>query len=728
MPGLAGPVNPAARPDRWTAFWRTLTKFDASKMVPGIAVRNTVGVIIPLVAGAWAGHPLSGLAMTTGSLNVCFSDGTDPYRLRAQRMLSASVIVGLAVVAGALSDRSTPVAVLVATVWAFAAGMLVSLGQTAADLGLVSLVVLVVFSAQPMSPQHAVYSGILAFAGGLLQMALSLALWPVHPYQPERRVLGQLYLELAQIAAKPVDADVAPPASSHSTEAQKALSALSHTHAIEAERYLSLLNQAERIRLCLLTLGRLRARMERDAHGETDPSRVDRAFALFWKVFTSIGHALMTNEPVNAAPGWIEELNTLTRDMREEAKAAASPFVRALLEDARYQMDALAGQIRTAVDLATNTTAAGEAAFERREADQPWTLRLRGRIAILLANLSLQSAACRHAVRLAVCIGAGDAIGRAFGVHRFYWLPMTIALLLKPDFTATFSRSVLRLVGTFTGLVFSTVLFHLLPTGIRVEIALVAVFTFLIRYVGPANYGILSAAVTGLVVVLVAMTGVPPKETILARGVNTAAGGALALLAYWLWPTWEDTQISEYLARLLDAYREYCHAVTEAYINPAGPTGHFAQELDRTRQAARLERTNLEASVDRLTTEPAASPQRVLAATTILASTHRLIHGLMAIESGLYRSRPAPPRDAFHIFAADVELTLQALASALRGKPEAAYHLPDLREDHHRLVESGDPLTERYALVNVETDRITNSLNTVREQVLAWAGVTTRPV
>jgi len=44
---------------------------------------------------------------------------------------------------------------------------------------------------------------------------------------------------------------------------------------------------------------------------------------------------------------------------------------------------------------------------------------------------------------------------------------------------------------------------------------------------------------------------------------------------------------------------------------------------------------------------------------------------------------------------------------------------PDLREDPRVLVQSGDQKIERYALVNVETDRIVNSLNTLREQVIA---------
>ena len=36
------------------------------------------------------------------------------------------------------------------------------------------------------------------------------------------------------------------------------------------------------------------------------------------------------------------------------------------------------------------------------------------------------------------------------------------------------------------------------------------------------------------------------------------------------------------------------------------------------------------------------------------------------------------------------------------------------------MVESGGSLTERHALVNVETDRLTNSLDTLAEQILDW--------
>ena len=55
---------------------------------------------------------------------------------------------------------------------------------------------------------------------------------------------------------------------------------------------------------------------------------------------------------------------------------------------------------------------------------------------------------------------------------------MTIAIVLKPDFGSTFSRGVLRLGGTFIGVVFATALFHILPQSLWVQIATIAALMF----------------------------------------------------------------------------------------------------------------------------------------------------------------------------------------------------------------------------------------------------------
>ncbi|MEO8050592.1 MAG: hypothetical protein ABI833_09275, partial [Acidobacteriota bacterium] len=47
---------------------------------------------------------------------------------------------------------------------------------------------------------------------------------------------------------------------------------------------------------------------------------------------------------------------------------------------------------------------------------------------------------------------------------------------------------------------------------------------------------------------------------------NTTAGGVIALLAYWLWPTWERHQVAEGLAGMLDAFRVYFQAVRDGLL------------------------------------------------------------------------------------------------------------------------------------------------------------------
>lgn len=48
----------------------------------------------------------------------------------------------------------------------------------------------------------------------------------------------------------------------------------------------------------------------------------------------------------------------------------------------------------------------------------------------------------------------------------------------------------LRLAGTFAGLILATALFHVLPAALFIHIAAMAALMFVVRCWGPANYGI----------------------------------------------------------------------------------------------------------------------------------------------------------------------------------------------------------------------------------------------
>lgn len=692
-----------------TPFWRGVLHFDSAKVVPWIALRNAAGVALPLAVGVAAGHATGGLIAATGALNVAFSDGSDPYLHRARRMLSASLFCGVAVLAGGLCGPHHALTVLLAAACAFAAGMMVAVGTAATDIANVTLVTLVVYSAQTMTAEQAASSGMSALGGGLLQTILSLALWPFRRYAPVRRALADLYLELARSTGSSPKVMEAPPASAQATQAHTTLEGLGRDHSIEAERYLALLSQAERIRLAILTLVRLRVRIGRDPHTEQETAILGRSLETAGRLLAAIGESLLERASISEG---VDQLRALSEALR---RPAGAENLAGMLRDARRQLDALAGQLASAWDLAAHTTTAGSMQFERRERAQPRALRIGATLEILRANLNLRSAVFRHALRLSACVGVGEILAHTVGWRRTYWMPMTSAIVLRPDFTTTFSRGVLRVVGTLIGLGLATALFHGLAPAGGFEVALIALFTFLLRCFGPANYGIFAVNLSALIVLLFAVTGVAPGPVIAARGLNTFAGGMLALAAYQVWPTWERSLVPEALARMLDAYRNYFQTVRDAYSNPGQS---FAAELDRARQACRLARSNAEASVARLATEPGVTARPIAEVNAVLANAHRFIHAVMSLEAGLARGRPVPAREEFRTFANHVDLTLYYLAAALRGGKISAEDLPDLREDHYALVHAGDPHVERYRLSNVEADRIVNSLNTLAGEIV----------
>lgn len=691
-----------------------------------MALRNTGGVVLPLVVGYAMGMPRGGLAVAIGALNVSYSDGSDPYAERAKRMLRSGALCAVAVFAGAISGSHHVVGGLIACAWAFLAGMVVSISTTAGDLGVISTVSLLVYAAQPLTARQAAYSGLLALGGGLLQTGLSIAMWPVRRYEPERRALAGFYSELAHSTEVPAQEATVLPATQRSAAAEAALSSLGRDTALEGVRYRGLLSQAERLQLGLLTLSRLRVRLERENPTHPCVEVLQRYFLATGKMLRSISDSLLTGKPVETAEA-LPALETIIKELSQAGSGvgATTSFLSAVLRQARYQMAALNGQLRAATALANHATPVGEREFAKQEAEQPRWLRFQGGLATLRANLNLQSSAFRHAVRLAICVAIGDLVGRGFDWQRSYWLPMTVVIVLKPDFTSTFTRGVLRIAGTIAGLFLATGLLHFLPQTTDLLILQILVFTFLLRWVGPANYGIFAIAVSALIVQLVTILGVAPSAVIWARGVNTVAGGCLALVAYWLWPTWERAGVSERIAELLDAYREYFRTLTQAYLATAGKPGAQSKllespELNAKRMATRRARSNLEASVDRLSAEPGTTAEQMNRLNAMQASSLRFVNSVMALEAG-WRHLPAMrARPEFGVFAGDVEKTLDLLAKMLQGTQVRIKDFPGLREDHERLVQAGDAKAEQYALVNVEADRITNSLNTLGEQVTEW--------
>ncbi len=673
-----------------------------------MALRNAIAVAAPLSIGSLLGNTLGAVAISTGALNVSYSDGRDPYRQRALRMLNWSILGAFAVFVGSSTGKYHVPAILVTALWAFVGGMCLALSSRAGDLGVNTLVTVIVFSARgALSPLYALYAALLVLAGGLLQTGLAVLFWPLRRYEPERRAIAAAYRSLAGEIDPNPDSPSPAPETLPPQQLQDVIAALTPDDAIEA-RFRLLFDQADRIRISVFLLDRLRS----DLPDTNANACIDELRAATARLIRTVAGCLAIGESADPGSDELQHVEALVKKTRQSC-AQIGPLGAELVS----AVNALNGQLRAIVRLAANVIPKGMESVAQEEAAQPWHLQAASRIGALRVNLDRRSPVFRHAVRLTVCVAIGDMIARSIGWQRSYWIPMTIAVVLKPDYSSTFSRGVLRLLGTLAGLALATILYHIFPPGPLLECTLVFLFTFALRYIGPANYGVFSIAISGLIVFELAAAGTPPAQVVITRAVNTSIGGVLALIAYALWPTWERRNTAEILAEMMDAAREYFRAIFQRLTRD---DEQLETEIDRTRREFRRTRSDAEGSVDRASTEPGITAEKINTLRSIMASSLALFSSLLALESAVEQGTIRTPPEALQQFARDVEFTLYYLASALRGSPAATQTLPKLRDDHARLMEARDAFSPDDSFILIETDRLTTALNTLREQIMRY--------
>ncbi len=327
-----------SHPSPWSRFRQSLTGFDRSKADRARGMRDAAGVALPLMIGAIVGQVTPALVAATGALNVGFADSGEPW-LRVRRMLGATLLVSLAVICGSLSGWNFTAALVTTMLWSFVAGMLVSLGAQAGNIGVSCTCVLLIFASRPLPPRDVFLCGLLALGGGLLQTLLCAFSSDLREYDPERQALGALFLAMAGQSGRVVRETQAPPATPLFSAAADVLAMRQEDHSIAAERFRSLLDQAERLRLSLLSLAGLRRRIDHARQRASLAQLLDQYFTAAGKVLEAAGDMLRTGR-VDDSGAWksIAEAEDILKSLRA---LPASGETGALLADIQAQIDAL---------------------------------------------------------------------------------------------------------------------------------------------------------------------------------------------------------------------------------------------------------------------------------------------------------------------------------------------------------------------------------------------------
>jgi uncharacterized membrane protein YccC len=690
----------------WRIF-RDATRIEPTGLELAFGLRCAVGTAIPLVAGLFADKPLLGVAAAIGAFPVGFASRQGVYRSRAAAALMTAAGVAVSAFVGAVCGGTPWAAVLVAALWGFASGVLASLGPSAIAVGVNSVVALAIFGQFHYTPAEAGLTALLVLSGGLLQTLLLVGVWPLERFTRERSVLGAAYRALGTYATAFPDGNLrAPDAATFAKLSETLADPQPFGSRGDIAAFEALLTEAERIRGTLAALATDRYLLAQ--HAAPQVADIERFGAAAAPVLTEIASALdAARAPLADADMWPR----FDAPIAALEAARAEPIANRALGDA----EALLGQLRSAWR-AASAPAGGDGDGEATVGALPGAPRIfapsavREALATVRANLSLRSGFAQHGIRLAVVLAIATLAAHTLPLHRGYWVALTAALVLRNDFQTTFTRGVARIVGTLAGAVLaSSIAYFVRPYPETLAILAVA-FAFCAYAVFTLNYALFTLAITGFVVFMLALGGLPEHSALVDRVVETLIGGTLALVAYALWPTWERALAPERLAEMLDKQRAYAALVLNAYAEPERAD---AAAIHSAQVGSWLARTNAEASVDRMLAEPV--PPRavtVRAALGILAASRRF--GVAALGLQARRARASEiPRDKLGILAEEIDASLAIVADALRRHADPA-PLPELRDAQIALVKRLDatPGGDVTAL-GADTDLMVDSVNTM---------------
>lgn len=161
--------------------------------------------------------------------------------------------------------------------------------------------------------------------------------------------------------------------------------------------------------------------------------------------------------------------------------------------------------------------------------------RLRSYTANLPRHMAWGSESLAYAAKLVATMVIATAIYRTLHLANGYWIPMTAVIVLKPQWTGTFSRGIARVLGTLCGVTIALGLAHIPHFPLWLVGVLVVAAAFACYTLQAVNYALFAVSITLYVVFLFRFGGFSETRAAHLRLVNTAIGGGLALLADSLW-------------------------------------------------------------------------------------------------------------------------------------------------------------------------------------------------
>ncbi|MFD5027476.1 FUSC family protein [Streptomyces sp. NPDC058373] len=586
------------------------------RLEPLGALRGAVGLAFVIGVSLWLFSPAVAASSAFGAYQAAIATFQRSWRPRPQLALVSGATLGVSTFLGYLTGSHLALFLALLAAWAFLSGLSWAAGPTIGVMASSNVAIMLITITLPSSVAEAAGHAAMSLFGGLVQAAL-LVLFPFRRWRPHRDALADALAAEADYARRlrhDPHADFDPEPLMAAREAAQ-LTPRQHRHRpaeLSGARGL-----AERIRPVLASLADPALGAPAEGH---ERDRVRELLGAAAAVLDAAARAVRRGTPLALDAPSVATLRTPdTGDVLTGPARRAALRLKALLGDVIETADP-AGRSTAAPDAPPDAAARADAV--REEATRATLSRTRepgapeeppapgahparprpepadplqpvepaeppaaapvmhrpglvGLVPVVARSmrdeLRPDSAVLRHAVRVTGVALLGYLIGSLLPFGHGYWAPLAAVMVMRPDFSRTYSRAVARFGGTLLGVVAATGILQLTEPSVRVSALLAVVCAALMYLLMRTGYAVSQFFVSGYVVFLLGMGGEEWTQTVPERVVLTLVGGLLAMASYAVFPAWETPRLRTRLADWLAAAGRYAAEVVERYATPAGP-------------------------------------------------------------------------------------------------------------------------------------------------------------
>jgi uncharacterized membrane protein YccC len=245
------------------------------------------------------------------------------------------------------------------------------------------------------------------------------------------------------------------------------------------------------------------------------------------------------------------------------------------------------------------------------------------RLRLIRRHLRLDSPIFRYALRLTAAMLCAFALAAMLTKYFSHgsWILLTVAVIMRANYSATRQRQKDRLIGNLIGCVLAAVALHLLsdPALLALYFASIA----LAHAYAPVRYLITSVAACVMALLMMHFLSPAGGSLLAERLLDTGLGAAIAALFSFLLPYWERQDLPQLSAALLRASRKYARQALKR--NPPEQNYRLARK-DLFDAGA-----DFAGALQRLASEPGSREADITRLQAFLSANYRMMAQLAAL-------------------------------------------------------------------------------------------------